>query len=89
MSKTPMSASRPAAVTWVMPWSWAAGMRCVETSPFVVAPQMKKLPASSQKVGERQASRSPFTAARKGLLGRSGTGTSTAEPSGRRPICAG
>jgi len=34
-----------------------------ETSPFVVAPQTKKVPASTQNVRERTASRSPASAA--------------------------
>ena len=31
-----------------MPWSCAAGIRCVETSPFVVAPQTKNVPARAR-----------------------------------------
>ena len=31
-----------------MPWSCAAGMKCVPTRPLVVAPQIAKPPASSQ-----------------------------------------
>ena len=48
MSKSPTSASRPAAVVSAMPWSCAAGMKWVPTSPLVVAPQIAKPPASSQ-----------------------------------------
>jgi hypothetical protein len=64
-SKTPISASRPAAVTCVIPWSCAAGIRCVETRPFVVAPQTKNVPASSQKARERIAAPSASIAAPK------------------------
>jgi hypothetical protein len=35
-----------------MPWSIEAGIRCVPINPFVVAPQMKKLPVRSQNVDE-------------------------------------
>ena len=49
MSKTPITASKPAAVTCGMPWSCAAGMKCDCTAPFVVHPQMKNVPARSQK----------------------------------------
>ena len=31
-----------------MPWSWAAGTKCVWTRPLVEAPQIAKVPASSQ-----------------------------------------
>ena len=48
MSKTPTTASSPAAVVTGMPWSCAAGMKCGWTSPLVDMPQMKKPPASSQ-----------------------------------------
>ena len=59
MSKMPTRASSPAAVVSGMPWSWAAGMKCVPTSPFVEIPQMAKPPASSQKTLVRAASRRP------------------------------
>ena len=58
MSKMPTRASRLAAVVAAMPWSCAAGMKWVPISPLVVAPQMAKLPASSQKVPVRLATRS-------------------------------
>ena len=48
MSNRPTSASSPAAVVVGMPWSCAAGMKCVPTSPFVDAPQIAKPPASNQ-----------------------------------------
>ena len=55
MSKTPISASSDAAGTSPIPWSCAAGIRCVPIRPVVDAPQMKKLPVRSQKVFECRA----------------------------------
>ena len=49
----PIAASKPAARTSGMPWSPHAGTKCVPIKPFVLAPQMKKLPDSSQKSRER------------------------------------
>lgn len=45
----PSKATALAAMTVVNPCSTAWGMRCVPTRPFDVYPQMKKLPARSQK----------------------------------------
>ncbi len=64
MSKRPISASRLAAAVSAMPWSWAAGMKCVPTRPFVVAPQIAKPPASSQNALVRLACRSAESARR-------------------------
>ena len=44
-----------------------AGIRCVPISPLVLAPQMKKLPASSQKSRERRPDLQGASAATKGL----------------------
>ena len=66
-SKTPITASRLAAVTSAIPWSIDAGIRCVPMSPLVDAPQMKKLPPRSQKSWERTPSRNPAKALRIGL----------------------
>ena len=41
-----------------MPWSCMAGTKCVLTIPLVVHPQMKNVPASSQKARVRAAARS-------------------------------
>ena len=87
-SKTPITASRLAAVTSDMPWSIAAGIRCVPMSPFVVAPQTKKLAVRSQNVDVREASARPPIAARKGFCCTIG-GSSTTAPNGRSPISAG
>src|ERR1041384_6735302 len=54
-----MTASRLAAATSGIPWSIDAGMRWVPMSPFVDAPQMKKLPPRSQKSRERTPMRRP------------------------------
>ena len=59
ISKMPTKARSPAAVTSDMPWSIDAGIRCVPINPLVVAPQMKKLPASSQKSRDRTPMRRP------------------------------
>ena len=48
-----------------MPWSLAAGMKCVPINPFVVIPQIAKLAASSQNAGTRAPISSPSNAARK------------------------
>ena len=63
MSNAPMSARSAAALTCAIPWSCAAGIRCVETRPFVVAPHTKNVPARSQNVRERAPARSPFSTA--------------------------
>jgi hypothetical protein len=47
-----------------MPWSCAAGTKCVPISPLVVAPQIAKPATSAQKVRVRAASRSARTASR-------------------------
>jgi AraC-like DNA-binding protein len=57
MSNRPTSASRLAAVVSGMPWSCAAGMKCVAMRPLVLAPQIAKPPTSSQKVPVRDAER--------------------------------
>ena len=58
-------ASSDAAATSPKPWSIAAGIRCVPISPFVEAPQMKKLPARSQNVRRaRRRAAAPSTARR-------------------------
>lgn len=55
-----------------MPWSLAAGMKCVAIRPLVVIPQIAKLAASSQKARERAPRRSPSNAAAKLLAGTTG-----------------
>ena len=47
-----------------MPWSWAAGMKCVLMIPFVVHPQTKNVPASSQKVRDLMPTSRPSMASR-------------------------
>jgi hypothetical protein len=75
MSRTPITASIPAAVVAVIPWSCAAGMKCTAISPTVVAPQTKKLAASAQKVPVRIASRRTATAEDGGGAARGGAAT--------------
>lgn len=63
-SNTPITASSPAAAVTGMPWSWAAGTKWVLTRPFVEAPQIAKVPASSQKGPVRAALTRTVTARR-------------------------
>lgn len=56
MSKIPMTASSEAAAVMGMPWSCAEGTKCVRIRPLVVAPQIAKVPASSQNGPVRAAS---------------------------------
>ena len=60
-------------------------MRCVPISPFVDAPQMKKLPASSQNAGACDTSASVRTVAANGLPTDGGGGRSSCAPYGARP----
>ncbi len=57
-----------------MPWSCAAGTKCVPISPLVVAPQIAKPATSAQKVRVRDASRSASSASR-AAFGRATCGT--------------
>ena len=83
MSKTPIRASRPAAVVCGMPWSWAAGMKWVPIRPFVDQPQIQKVPTRIQKVRDRRLSRSVPTASRAARgLPRRATGPARASGSG-------
>ena len=50
MSKMPISASREADVVSGIPWSCAAGMKCVPISPFVDQPQIQNDRNSAQNV---------------------------------------
>ncbi len=85
MSNSPTSASSPAAVVFGMPWSCAAGMKCVPIRPFVVAPQIAKPPASSQNCEVRDAIRSASIAAVAALPVRGGGTTSWSPPYGGSP----
>ena len=64
-----MVASSPAATVVGMPWSLAAGMKCVPISPFVVIPQIAKLagqqperPARARRRAARRTRRRSWTA---------------------------
>ena len=73
-SKTPIVARSDAAATSPNPWSIAAGIRCVPIRPFVDAPQMKKLPASSRNEVDRQTSPRVRIGVLNGLPLRAGAG---------------
>ena len=64
MSKTPISASRLAAVVAGSPWSCAAGMKWVPIRPFVDQPQMQNDRNSAQNVHRRDTWTSVRTASR-------------------------
>ena len=66
-----------------MPWSCAAGMKWVPTSPLVVAPQIANPPASNQNGWVRAAPRRPSTALRAALPVRAG-GVTISVPAVRR-----
>src|ERR1700694_859946 len=88
-SKTPITASRLAAVTSAIPWSIEAGVRWVPIRPLVEAPQMKKLPARSQKSRERTPSLRPRNALTIGLPVVSGTLSASVAPYARSPRSLG
>ena len=95
MSKTPIRASRLALVVSGMPWSWAAGMKCVPISPLVDQPQIQNVPIRIQKTRERALSRSvprAMAAAPRsgGAAGRASAATgSSSAPYAVRPTSAG
>ncbi len=99
MSKAPITASRPAAVVGGIPWSWAAGMKCVWISPLVDQPQMKNVPTRIQNVAEWEASRNTRIAVRAAPLPFSApwaeggatvlSSPVSGSPYGRRPTAAG
>ncbi len=64
-------------------------MRWVPINPLVDAPQMKKLPLSSQKLRYPAASRSAPMARRNGFGAGGRVGTTAAPPYGARPRSAG
>ena len=76
----PTRASRPAAVVWAMPWSWAAGMKCVWIRPLVDQPHTQKVRTSAQKAHDREDWRRTRIAASAGDSVVAG-GASTAYPS--------
>ena len=88
-SKTPTSASRLAAVVIGIPWSCAAGMKCVPTRPLVEAPQIAKPPTSNQNAGRWEANRSAPRAARAGEPAAGGGGTGAVAPYGSSPRSLG
>ncbi len=89
MSKSPTTASSPAAVVTGMPWSCAAGMKCGCTSPLVDIPQMKNPPASSQNGRVFAPSTSPRTAARAAPVRTGSTSSAAVPPYGTTPRSRG
>ena len=74
-SHNPMMASIEAAVTEATPKSAQSEMKWVWTSPLVLSPQTKKVPASTQKVRLPEASLSALSVAPKtGFAGAGGMG---------------
>src|SRR5205807_1625144 len=72
-----------------IPWSCAAGMKCVPISPLVVAPQIANAPASSQKVPVREAWRSADSARRAAPVRCAGGGGASSAPYGVAPTSRG
>ena len=70
-------------------WSWAAGMKWVWIRPLVEAPQIAKVPASSQNGPVRTADSSTVTARRAAPGTGGGLGTNSAAPYGFWPTSAG
>ena len=86
----PIAASNPAACVSGMPWSPHAGTRCVPIKPFVLAPQMKNDPASSQNVRVREAPPQHTEMLRaSGLRLCAGAGSMTSPPQGGMPTSTG
>ncbi len=79
-SKIPMTASSEEAVVSGMWWSWAAGMKWVWIRPLVEAPQIAKVPASSQKGPVRAAEKRTVTARRAAPGTGAGLGTNSSAP---------
>src|SRR5713226_3583867 len=81
----PITPTRVAAVTCGIPWSISCGIKCVPISPLAVPPQIKKLPASSQKVDDLKTSESgielaPFETPRKEASDAPEAATGSPEP---------
>lgn len=66
--KIPTSESNEAATVTGMPWSCAAGSKCVHITPFVDAPHTAKVPVSSQN-GPVRAARASVRSTRRALPG--------------------
>src|SRR2546427_4763672 len=82
-------ASTDAAGTAPMPLSPHSEMKCVCTRPLVDRPQMKKVPASSQKVRLRAASASTLKGVPKFMAMAGGGGAEASPPKGARPRSEG
>lgn len=88
-SKIPMTASSDAAAVMGMPWSWEAGTKWVWIRPLVEAPQIAKVPASSQNGPVRAAENRTDTARRAAPVTGAGFGTNSVAPYGFWPTSAG
>ncbi|MCY1330003.1 hypothetical protein D9M69_156240 [compost metagenome] len=92
-SKAPIIASADAAGTGPMPKSPQSAMKCVWIRPLVLRPQIKKVPARTQKAWVRAASRNTTNGARSvsgagGADGCTGAAAGTS-PNAARPTSAG
>ncbi len=88
-SNTPMTASREAAAVIGMPWSWDAGTKWVWIRPLVEAPQIAKVPASSQNGPVRTAEDRTLSVRRAAPGTGAGLGTNSFAPYGFWPTSAG
>ena len=73
----------------MIPWSCAAGIRCVEISPFVVAPHTQNVPARSQNTFVRIAIVSPLSAAPNAGAPAGGGCQPSSAPYGVSPMSSG
>ncbi len=86
---TPITASSEAATVVGMPWSCAAGVKWVHMIPLVDAPQIAKVPASSQNGPVRRAANSTRSARRAASGAGTGLGLNSVAPYGRKATSAG
>ena len=90
MSKMPIRASSPALVDAGIPWSCAAGMKCVPIRPFVDQPQIQNVPKRIQNVRLRVFSRNAPIATRAALwVGGAGLGVGPLAPYAVVPMSLG
>lgn len=75
-----MRARSAEALVTGMPWSWAAGVKCVHMIPFAEAPQIANSPASIQNGPVPALSRSTRTARTAAFSAGAGFGTTAVAP---------
>ena len=78
--KSPMTETRPAAMVTPMPWSCAAGTKCVHIMPLVVAPHTAKLPARIQNCRSFSEVRNTLMVRAAALRSATGFGTKAVAP---------